>query len=639
MKDAVTGENERLKELGITASKEAGMITYHYTDSTGKMMEASVEATDRIGIQAKLMEIFNEKYGGAMEKLSSTWGGMISNVADIWTQFQLAIMSAGLFDWMKEKLKMVLDTINQLKQSGELDRWAASIGQKIQFVLESAWNFATNVFSVLQKLGGYLKIAADYVGGWERLGVILAGMAFAPMLISTAAGLVQIALGLTMLTTALMANPIVLIIAAIAIAIAAAAYLIYANWDSIVAFFVNIWNSISAGAKAAWASIKEWLGFDPVAALSSAWSSISTVISDAWASLPPLTWDNVLTALDWLSWLSPLRWLDFVPGFSWSGIITGTIDWAQYIASFEWSDFLPSFSWPEIKPLDLPEMPDIAGWIGGMGDKAMAAIEGLSSRLGSAWSRVRSAFSFGASAKVDVMDPATIQAAQAATAALKADMQAVAATDTTGAMGQLARLDAEAGRIKQAVTNSVQQAQSYLAGVSLYNQGAALMDTMAAGIRARAVVVIAEIQKMAQAVRDHLPSSPAKVGPLSDIHRLKFGETIASSIRPAPMVKAMRGAAAATMAAASISGTSIPVSAQPVAGAAVRAEVAARSQSASIASGQTGGGVHIEYKPTLQLSGDAKSAEATFRKELDAHARHIAKLVEEERRKNDRKKA
>ncbi len=104
------------------------------------------------------------------------------------------------------------------------------------------------------------------------------------------------------------------------------------------------------------------------------------------------------------------------------------------------------------------------------------------------------------------------------------------------------------------------------------------------------------------------------------------------------MVKAMRGAAAATLAAASISGATVPVSAQPVAGAAVRSEVAARSQSASIASAQASGGIHIEYKPTIPLSGDAQSAKADIKKELSAHARHIASLVDEERRKRDRRK-
>lgn len=48
-----------------------------------------------------------------------------------------------------------------------------------------------------------------------------------------------------------------------------------------------------------------------------------------------------------------------------------------------------------------------------------------------------------------------------------------------------------------------------------------------------------------QGIRDFLPFSPAKVGPLRDLHRIKFVETIASSIKPAPLVNAVRGVTAA----------------------------------------------------------------------------------------------
>lgn len=48
-----------------------------------------------------------------------------------------------------------------------------------------------------------------------------------------------------------------------------------------------------------------------------------------------------------------------------------------------------------------------------------------------------------------------------------------------------------------------------------------------------------------QGIRDFLPFSPAKVGPLRDLHKLKFVETIASSIKPAPLVNAVRGVTAA----------------------------------------------------------------------------------------------
>lgn len=50
------------------------------------------------------------------------------------------------------------------------------------------------------------------------------------------------------------------------------------------------------------------------------------------------------------------------------------------------------------------------------------------------------------------------------------------------------------------------------------------------------------IPKMLQKIRDMLPSSPAKIGPLSDIHKLKFTETIADSINPKPLIGAARSA-------------------------------------------------------------------------------------------------
>ncbi|MVA19498.1 hypothetical protein GOZ94_11115 [Agrobacterium vitis] len=714
--DAVTGENERLKEFGVVASKTGNKITYEYTNAAGKTVKASAKATDRVAIQATLMKIWSEKFGGAMEKLSSTWTGMMSNLADLWSQFQLGVMNAGLFDWMRGKLKFLLDTLNQMKADGSFDAWAKKISENIISVFEGAWYFAKGVWETFEKLKTYLTAASDYVGGWENLAAILGALVFAPALISTAAGLVQIAIGLSMLSAALMANPIILIVAAIV----AAAIAIYVYWEPIKAFFVDLWSSISAGASAAWTAIKAWLGFDPVAALSSAWSSVASVVSNAWDALPHLSWDqviaaldwvswifplrwldfipgfswagiisgaldwgryivsldwtryltsltwaDVLTGLDWLSWISPLRWLDFIPGFSWAGIIAGALDWGQYIVGLDWTRYLPtfkwpdlpSFSWPDIPMLELPSLPDVAGWIGAFGDKAMVAIEAVSSRLGGAWSKVKSAFSFGdQEAKVAVTDPATIKATAAATAALKTDMQAVAAIDTSAAMEKLQAVDAAAKAILPAVTTAIRQAEAFLAGVSFYNQGASLMDTMAAGIRARSAVAVAEIAKVAQTMRDHLPSSPAKIGPLSDIHRLKFGETIAGSIRAEPMVKAMRTAALATMGAAAITAPAMaapsvtpatvasasaasPVSSQSQSEVA-RSQIARMSVQAAPQSASAAAPVTLQFSPTLTMpaqAGQGSDMKAEFDKMMRDSARQLADLLDEEQRRRARR--
>lgn len=639
MKDAVTGENERLKELGIISSKSGDVIEYSYVTLDGQSKTVKAMKGDAAGIQKAISGIFSEKYGGAMDKLSRTWEGMISNIGDIWLQFQLAIMNAGLFDWMKSKLQLILDTINQLQDSGELDKWAAYIGQNIQFVLETAWNFAVRVYGVLQKVGTYLVAAKDYVGSWERLAAILGALAFAPVLISTAAGIVQIAKGITMLSAALMANPIVLLI----MAIVAAAAAIYIYWGPIKEFFIGLWNSIAAGASALWEKLKSLLGFDPLSVLKTAfswspiglviqnWGSIQSTIQGFIGAIPGIVtgaWDLVKTAFSWTPAGLIIQNWDGI-----SGAVSAAVQNAFQAVDGVWTSIKSIFDW-------VPTETITTAWAG-ISDTIGGLIDGATARVASAWNKVKSVFTFSGGdtgANISVTDPATIQAAQMATAALKTDMQAVAAIDTAPAMGKLAAMETSAQQVSASVTSSIRQAEAFLNNVSFYNQGVALMDTMAAGIRARAAVVTAEIQKMAQAVRDHLPSSPAKVGPLSDIHKLKFAETIASSIRPAPMVKAMRGAAAATMAAASITGATVPVSAQPVANAAVRSEVAARSQSASIAQSQSGGGLHIEYKPTLSLSGDAQSAKADLKNELSAHARHIAQLVDEEQRKRSRRK-
>ncbi|MCQ9145847.1 tape measure protein [Ochrobactrum sp. BTU2] len=627
-----------------------------------------------------LVEEMGRRSAGASDKMSKTWEGMTSNLSDIWLQFKLAVMDAGLFEWMKSKLQLVLDTVNSMADDGTLQQWAEYISTRLTQILNAAWQFAVRVYGVLQQLGTYLVAAKDYVGSWERLAAILGALAFAPVLISTAAGIVQIAMGITMLSAALMANPIVLLI----MAIVAAAAAIYIYWGPIKEFFIGLWNSIAAGASALWEKLKSLLGFDPLSVLKTAfswspiglviqnWGSIQSTIQGFIGTIPGIVtgaWDLVKTAFSWTpagmiiqNWGSIQStiqgFISAIPGivtgawdlvktaFSWtptgliiqnwdgiSGAVSAAVQNAFQAVDGVWTSIKSIFDW-------VPTETITTAWAG-ISDTIGGLIDGATARVASAWNKVKSVFTFSGGdteANISVTDPATIQAAQMATAALKTDMQAVAAIDTATAMGKLAALETSAQQVSASVTSSIRQAEAFLNNVSFYNQGVALMDTMAAGIRARAAVVTAEIQKMAQAVRDHLPSSPAKVGPLSDIHKLKFAETIASSIRPAPMVRAMRGAAAATLAAASISGATVPVSAQPVAGAAVRSEVAARSQSASIAQSQSGGGVHIEYKPTLSLSGDAQTAKADLKKELSSHARHIAKLVDEERRKSNRRK-
>jgi hypothetical protein len=112
MADAVTGENERLKEFGIKASKTGEEITYKWTSASGEARSKTIENNSAI-IQSTLSAIFNEKYAGAMDAQSKTLEGMLSNISDSYTIFQKNVMDSGLYDYIKALVKVFGEELNK----------------------------------------------------------------------------------------------------------------------------------------------------------------------------------------------------------------------------------------------------------------------------------------------------------------------------------------------------------------------------------------------------------------------------------------------------------------------------------------------------------------------------------------------
>ena len=75
------------------------------------------------------------------------------------------------------------------------------------------------------------------------------------------------------------------------------------------------------------------------------------------------------------------------------------------------------------------------------------------------------------------------------------------------------------------------------------------------GILNPALAPVKAIADVARRIRAHPPFSPAEVGPLKDLHRVRIVETIASSINPAPVIASMRRIAAAAAVAIPIAMT------------------------------------------------------------------------------------
>ena len=112
-----------------------------------------------------------------------------------------------------------------------------------------------------------------FLGTGAALLIVLGGIALAvgamTAALSPLAGMLTgtfgaVATAIRTITALIVANPILLLIAAIA----AAVYLIYANWDGIVAFATGVWNSVSSAVgKAISAIVNAFLTFHPLGLL------------------------------------------------------------------------------------------------------------------------------------------------------------------------------------------------------------------------------------------------------------------------------------------------------------------------------------------------------------------------------------
>jgi TP901 family phage tail tape measure protein len=104
--------------------------------------------------------------------------------------------------------------------------------------------------------------------------------------------------------------------------------------------------------------------------------------------------------------------------------------------------------------------------------------------------------------------------------------------------------------------------QSFVSGFSLYDAGVKILSTLTNGIKAMAMMPVDAMKSVVQRVRNLLPFSPAKDGPLRDLHRIRLVETIAQTVRAAPLVSALSTATAAAVAAVPTAAMVAPVSAQ-----------------------------------------------------------------------------
>lgn len=170
--DASTGEFERLKEFGIKASKQGEVITF-----TFKGVKTEV-ANNAAAIEAHLIKLGQDNFGGAMARQMDTVGGKLSNLQDNLFQFFVAVGDAGFRDALKELLNLL---IGGVAEGGSM---AATLGgalaagvrglTKLLVFLKENWKAVATVLGVVAAAVAAFKLAA-LVAGLGSLKVLLAG--------------------------------------------------------------------------------------------------------------------------------------------------------------------------------------------------------------------------------------------------------------------------------------------------------------------------------------------------------------------------------------------------------------------------------------------------------------------------------
>lgn len=341
--DAVVGQNTRLKEFASIDAKISGnKVIYNYTDSTGKQRRAMADKNNREQIRATLQTIWNEKYAGAMDKLSQTWAGKISNISDAWGAFKRMIADAGVFDYLKEKLGGLLDKIDAMKNNGSLQKLAETISKNLVTAFEKAWEFGTKLYDKFNEIN-------DYLGGFGNTMLVVATILAMPLVaafvnVAWAVGSLAVALigalpAIWGFTAALLANPITWIIGLV-VAFAGLAYVIWRNWDDIGAYFSRLWDEVSGAFAEAWELIKElcasafealgylFLNFTPVGWMIQSMTAVWGYLKGVWPQIRQ-TFVAALSAIGGvLSGFSPLNLMR--SGFEvLKGYIAGVWDWIR----------------------------------------------------------------------------------------------------------------------------------------------------------------------------------------------------------------------------------------------------------------------------------------------------------------------
>jgi phage-related minor tail protein len=285
--------------------------------------------------------------------------------------------------------------------------------------------------------------------------------------------------------------PVAAVIAGIA-ALIAIGIALYKNWDEVKAYAIKIWGEIKVLLMATWEVIK--------AGAKNIWNSIKDFFSSVWNGIKSI-FNSVIDSI-----------VNFVKS-SWDNLKSTTTDRFNAIKS------TISNIWNGIKSFFNTIVNSIVSFVKGewnnLKSNTSSIFNSVKSTITSIWNSIKSFFTSTLSSIISTVKSKF--------------------SDIVSSVGE--KMNSVLTKIKE-IWGKV---TSFFDGIDLYDSGKAIIQSAIDGIVSMKDKILGKVEDIVGAVRDFWPFSPAKRGPLSDIHKMDFAGPIGDSINNAenPLEKEM----------------------------------------------------------------------------------------------------
>lgn len=155
MADAITGENERLKEFGIVGKLAGDQVAYTFRGVT------TMVKRDAASIAEYLTKIGETNFAGGMEAQSKTLGGLWSTLKDNAAAFMDTFMTSGVSDVLKEIMRDISGGSESAKELAKA--FGANFAEGLRIAYNIAKDLAPLLVTTAKFAGHVIKTLGDWI--------------------------------------------------------------------------------------------------------------------------------------------------------------------------------------------------------------------------------------------------------------------------------------------------------------------------------------------------------------------------------------------------------------------------------------------------------------------------------------------